>query len=213
MGVVGRSVLWGLAIGSGAVFLFFGLIMMVSTAPYDNFAASLVALLIMSAMFGGVPGTLIGLLVGSIRNSNQKRFPPPPPPLPYPRPLYVPTTPADQWSAVVARCEESVRRVAAVVDTVPASPAKEWMTRIASQFEAELEDVRGIAKLARAMGAVDEEHPASQRLFAAARDFATFETEVGRVALKMFDRPELDRARNDLEFLEQQLPSLGADPH
>jgi hypothetical protein len=99
--------------------------------------------------------------------------------------------------------------VAAAVATVPPSPAKDWMNRIAAQFEQELEDVRGIASLARALGAVDENHPASQRLLVAARDFAAFESEVGRVALKMFDRPELDRARTDLEFLEQQLPSLG----
>jgi hypothetical protein len=203
---MGRSVLWGLAIGFGVVFLLFGLIMLTTSGPENSVALNVVALLVMSALFGGAPGTLIGLLVGAVRNSNQKRLPPP---LPPPRSLYVPSTPADQWSGVVARCEESVRRVAAVVDAVPASPAKDWMTRIAGQFEAELEDVRGIARLARAMGATDENHPASQRLFAAARDFATFETEVGRVALKMFDRPELERARTDLEFLEQQLPSLG----
>src|SRR3954470_15557579 len=162
MGVVGRSVLWGLAIGSGAVFLLFGLMMLVASGPENNVAANVFALLIMSALFGGVPGTLIGLLVGAVRNSNQRQLPAP---LPPPRPLYVPSTPADQWSAVVARCEESVRRVAAVVDTVPASPAKDWMSRIAAQFATELEDVRGIAKLARAMNAVDENHPASQRLF------------------------------------------------
>lgn len=207
MGVVARSVLGGLAIGSAAVFLLFGLVMLADGGPYNNPAANFFMLLFMSAFFGGGPGTLVGLLVGTVRNSSQKRLPPP---LPPPRPLYVPSTPADQWSAVVARCEESVRRVVAVVDTVPASPAKDWMVRIAAQFQTELEDVRGIARLARAMGATDENHPASQRLFAAARDFATFETEVGRVALKMFDRPELDRARTDLEFLEQQLPSLGA---
>jgi len=203
MGVLGRSVLWGLAIGSAAMFLLFGLVMVTSGGPYSNAVANFFMLLFMAGFIGGGPGTLIGLLVGTVRNSNQKRLPPPP------RPLYVPTTPADQWSSVVARCEESVRRVAAVVDAVPSSPAKDWMSRIAAQFATELDDVRGIARLARALGAVDENHPASQRLFAAARDFATFETEVGRVALKMFDRPELDRARTDLEFLEQQLPSLG----
>jgi hypothetical protein len=208
---MGRSVLVGLAIGIAVMFTLFTL-MLTTSSVEGGIAASLIASLFVAIPTGGIPGSLLGLLVGAIRKSNQRSLPPPPPPQ-YPRPLYVPSVPADQWSAVVARCEESVRRVAAVVDTVPASPAKEWMTRIAAQFEAELEDVRGIAKLARAMGAVDEEHPASQRLFAAARDFATFETEVGRVALKMFDRPELDRARNDLEFLEQQLPSLGADPH
>ncbi len=205
-----RSVLAGLAIGIAVMFGLFMLMLTTSTSD-GGVVTSVFASLFVAIPVGGVPGTLLGLMVGAIRKSNQRATPLPPPQ--YPRPLYVPTTPADQWSGVVVRCEESVRRVKAVVDTVPASPAKDWMSRIAGQFEAELEDVRGIARLARAMGAVDEEHPASQRLFAAARDFATFETEVGRVALKMFDRPELDRARTDLEFLEQQLPSLGADPH
>ncbi|HWO68020.1 MAG TPA: hypothetical protein VNO31_49095 [Umezawaea sp.] len=205
---MGRSVLAGLAIGIAVMFTLFTLLLLTPSSYSGGVAASLLASLFVAIPVGGIPGTLLGLLVGSIRKSNRRALPPPPPV--HPRPLYVPTTPSDQWSSVVARCEESVRRVVAVVDTVPASPAKEWMTRIAGQFEAELEDVRGIARLARAMGAVDENHPASQRLFAAARDFAAFETEVGRVALKMFDRPELDRARTDLEFLEQQLPSLGA---
>ena len=205
---MGKSVLAGLAIGVAVMFTLFTLLLLTPSSYEGSIAASLLASLFVAIPVGGIPGTLLGLLVGAIRKSNQRALPPPPPA--YPRPLYVPTTPTDQWSSVVARCEESVRRVVAVVDTVPASPAKEWMSRIAGQFEAELEDVRGIARLARAMGAVDENHPASQRLFAAARDFAAFETEVGRVALKMFDRPELDRARTDLEFLEQQLPSLGA---
>ncbi|WNV91000.1 hypothetical protein [Umezawaea sp. Da 62-37] len=211
MGVMGRSVLGGLAIGIALMFTLFTIMLLSdASAPGGNVAASLFASLIVSVPVGGVPGTVIGLAVGGIRRANRRALPPPQMSMPMPRPLYVPTTPADQWSAVVARCEESVRRVAAVVDSVPASPAKEWMTRIAAQFGSELEDVRGIAKLARAMGAVDENHPASQRLFAAARDFSAFEAEVGRVALKMFDNPELDRARTDLEFLEQQLPSLGA---
>ncbi|HEX6346405.1 hypothetical protein [Umezawaea sp.] len=205
-----RSVLGGLAIGIAVMFTLFTLMLVAPSNESGSVVASLVAALIVSVPLGGIPGTLLGLLVGSIRRSNQRVLLPPPPPPPQPRPLYVPATPADQWSKVVARCEESVRRVLAVVDTVPESPAKEWMSRIAAQFEAELDDVRGIARLARAMGAVEENHPASQRLFAAARDFAAFEAEVGRVALKMFDRPELDRARTDLEFLEQQLPSLGA---
>jgi hypothetical protein len=203
MGVVGRSVLGGWAIGLGVTGLLFGAVMVFSEAPDENVIVNILVLLISVVLVGTGPGLLIGLLVGLVRRSVGKQTPPPP------RALYVPTTPADQWSAVVARCEESVRRVAAAVATVPPSPAKDWMNRIAAQFEHELEDVRGIAGLARALGAVDENHPASQRLLAAAQDFATFESEVGRVALKMFDRPELDRARTDLEFLEQQLPSLG----
>jgi hypothetical protein len=203
MGVVGRSVLGGAVIGSGVVGLLFAAVMIFSGAPNGNVFVNILVLLISTALVGGGPGLVIGLLIGLVRKSIRKKASPPP------RPLYVPTAPADQWSAVVARCEESVRRVAAAVATVPPSPAKDWMNRIAAQFEQELEDVRGIASLARALGAVDENHPASQRLLVAARDFAGFESEVGRVALKMFDRPELDRARTDLEFLEQQLPSLG----
>jgi hypothetical protein len=49
-----------------------------------------------------------------------------------------------------------------------------------------------------------------QRLLKAAHDFQQFENEVGRVALQMFDHPELDEARTHLEVLEKQLPQLSA---
>ncbi|HEX8864211.1 MAG TPA: hypothetical protein VF821_01020, partial [Lentzea sp.] len=103
---------------------------------------------------------------------------------------------------------ESTRRVAAAVQTVPKSPAKEWLERISEQLTKELDDVRGIAQLGRALGAVDRQHPVYQRLLKAAHDFKVFENEVGRVALQMFDHPELDAARTHLEVLEKQLPQL-----
>ncbi len=112
------------------------------------------------------------------------------------------------WSELVERCAESTRRVAAAVQTVPASPAKEWLGRISEQLTKELDDVRGIAQLGRALGAVDRQHPVYQRLLKAAHDFKQFENEVGRVALQMFDHPELDAARTHLEVLEKQLPQL-----
>jgi hypothetical protein len=165
--------------------------------PSGGEGSGIIELLWLTTAYGGAPGAAIGLGMGVVLHRHEKRFPS--------RPL---SPPVDRWSAVVARCEHSVRRVAAVVGAIPASPAKDWMNRITAQFNAELDDVRALAALARAMGAAHEDHPASQRLFAAARDFAAFEQEVGRVALKMFDHPELDRARTDLELLEQQLPNL-----
>jgi hypothetical protein len=82
------------------------------------------------------------------------------------------------------------------------------MERIASDLKKELDDVRGIAQLGRALGNVDQQHPVHQRLEAAVRVFQQFEIRVAQVALKMFDHPELDQVRTDLEFLEQQLPHL-----
>jgi hypothetical protein len=195
--------LYGFLCGFGLVLTVpaFGFVF-TDTGPEHNIIVNTIATLFKAAFIGGTPGLMLGVVVGLAREVLPRPA--------APRPLHVPTRPSDQWSMVVARCEQSVQRVAAAVATVPASPAKDWMLRISGQFHAELNDVRGIAELGRALGAVDENHPVSQRLLAAARDFATFEAEVGRVALKMFDKPELDRARTDLEFLEQQLPSLGS---
>lgn len=202
MGVVGRSVLYGLLCGFGLMLtlLIFGFVL-ADTDPKSNVFVNLIAAVFTAALLGCAPGALVGLVVGLVRKSVRRPA--------APRPLYTPSRPSDRWSMVVARCEQSVQRVAAAVATVPASPAKDWMLRISGQFQAELNDVRGVAELGRALGAVDENHPVSQRLLSAARDFEKFEAEVGRVALKMFDKPELDRARTDLEFLEQQLPHLG----
>ena len=201
MGVVGRSVALGALYGFGVALTLVVAVLVFGGPSNSSIFVSIIAGLLLAAMMGIVPGMLVGLVVGLVRKSVRGPA--------APRPLYTPSRPSDRWSMVVARCEQSVQRVAAAVATVPASPAKDWMLRISGQFQAELADVRGIAELGRALGAVDENHPVSQRLLSAARDFATFEAEVGRVALKMFDTPELDRARTDLEFLEQQLPHLG----
>ncbi|MET1072297.1 MAG: hypothetical protein ABWY11_06580, partial [Umezawaea sp.] len=114
MGVMGRSVLGGFVIGTALAFALFTTLLFIGATSSDSVLASLLASLIVALPVGGVPGTVIGLAVGGIRKSNQRALPPPPMPVQMSRPLYVPTTPADQWSAVVARCEESVRRVAAV---------------------------------------------------------------------------------------------------
>ncbi|WP_153278812.1 hypothetical protein [Saccharothrix syringae] len=198
---MGRSALWGLLLGTT---LMTALFLVGFAAPGDREGAQVVAgfiaATIMGTLFGGIPGTLIGVVVGAVR-----RRPPPvlPPPMPPP-----PVVLNDRWSAMVARCELSVRRVAAAVATVPASPAREWLERIAEQFGRELPDVRRIADLARALEA-DRAHPVGDRLAAAVRDFTAFEEQVGRVALQMFDQPSLERARVHLEVLEQQLPNLG----
>lgn len=152
---------------------------------------------VFGVIFGGVPGLVVGTVVGLVRRAAQPR------PLPYAAPQ-----PVDMWSVLVDRCAESTRRVAAAVTTVPESLARDWMERIAQDLKKELDDVRGIAQLGRALGAVDAQHPVYQRLEAAVRDFTAFENQVATVALKMFDHPELDQVRTDLEFLEQQLPQL-----
>lgn len=203
MGVVVRSALWGLGIGS---LLMGALVTAVDlAAPSESTSSAVVtaiAILIFALTFGGVPGALVGTGVGFLRRSlNRPRYQGPTPPP-------IPQHPYDMWSELVERCAESTRRVAAAVQTVPKSPAKEWLTRISEQLTKELDDVRGIAQLGRALGAVDQQHPVYQRLLKAAHDFKQFENQVGRVALQMFDHPELDEARTHLEVLEKQLPQL-----
>lgn len=207
--VVVRSVLWGAGIGT---FVMGGLFVLIDMSVPDQdpapFVVSLLALLMFAVVFGGIPGAIVGTGIGFLRRALDRPYrvmqAQVPPPL---RPPY-PQQPYDMWSELVERCAGSTRRVAAAVQTVPNSPAKDWLQRISHQFLRELDDVRGIAQLGRALGAVDRQHPVYQRLLKAAHDFRQFENEVGRVALQMFDHPELDEARTHLEMLERQLPQL-----
>ncbi|MDR6596936.1 hypothetical protein ACFFSW_32840 [Saccharothrix longispora] len=204
---MGRSALWGLLIGTVlmSVLFLFGFAIPTSVGESGaSVAASLVASGILGVVMGGVPGTLIGLVVGAVRRPRQALPPPRPPQLLPP----APPPPNDRWSAMVARCELSVSRVRAAVNTIPPSPARQWFERIAAQFDGELADVRRMAHLGRALDG-GQDHPVARRLAAAVRDFTAFEDEVGRVALRMFDQPSLEEARVHLEVLEQQLPNLG----
>jgi hypothetical protein len=202
MGVVARSAVVGLVIGWVLVAAL--LAVMDLTNPNRSGISLFISVLVWLTLgfpLGALPGLGIGTAVGFARRSLR---PAPPKPLHLP----VPQQPYDMWSELVERCAESTRRVAAAVRTVPKSPAKDWLQRISEQLTRELDDVRGIAQLGRALGAVDRQHPVYQRLLKAAHDFKQFENEVGRVALQMFDHPELDEARTHLEVLEKQLPQL-----
>lgn len=203
MGIVARSVAWGAATGN--VLMAVVITIIDASAPDDHPSSifvTILVILIFAFALGGVPGAVVGTVVGLVRRSTQQprqpraMFPPPP------------QQPYDMWSELVERCAESTRRVGAAVQTIPKSPAKDWLKRISEQLAKELDDVRGIAQLGRALGAVDQQHPVYQRLLKAAHDFRQFEDEVGRVALQMFDHPELDEARTHLEVLEKQLPHL-----
>ncbi|SDF63661.1 hypothetical protein SAMN05216553_102440 [Lentzea fradiae] len=218
MGVAVRSTLWGAAIGTLLMGVFTTVIELAFSSDRPSpLYATIIATFVVAGVFGGVPGTFIGALVGFIRASAERaRHPqpvhlrPPHPSHPRPRQQLPPPQPYDMWAELVERCAGSTRRVAAAVRTVPNSPAKEWLQRISEQLVRELDDVRGIAQLGRALGAVDRQHPVYQRLLKAVQDFRQFEGEVGRVALQMFDHPDLDEARTHLEMLERQLPQLSA---
>ncbi|MFJ5993006.1 hypothetical protein [Lentzea sp. NPDC092896] len=206
MGVVVRSTLWGAGIGAllmGA--LTTAVEVSVPSENPSSLPVTIIAILAIVFMFGAIPGGVLGIAVGFIRRSAQR-------PSQIQRPMHppLPQQPYDMWSDLVERCAESTRRVAAAVQTVPKSAAKDWLQRISEQLTKELDDVRGIAQLGRALGAVDSQHPVYQRLLKASHDFHQFENEVARVALQMFDHPELDEARTHLEVLEKQLPQLSA---
>ncbi len=205
MGVVVRSALAGLAIG---FVLMAGFVILVELAspPGDkqySIFVTVTAVVLIALVGGGLPGAALGTGIGFIRRSSRPRQP-----KPVRLPMPMPQQPYDMWSELVERCAESTRRVAAAVQTVPKSPARDWLANISDQLTRELDDVRGIAQLGRALGAVDRQHPVYQRLLKATHDFKQFENEVGRVALQMFDHPELDEARVHLEVLERQLPQL-----
>lgn len=208
---MGRAALWGLVIGTAlmTLLLAFGLTASSVDETPPSIAATVVASGVVGVVMGGVPGTLVGLVVGAVRRRNRERLVLPPPLMP---PLLPPPPPPanDRWSAMVGRCELAVRRVGAAVATVPESPARAWLERIAAQFAAELPDVRRIADLGRALGA-DQAHPVTTRLTAAVHDFTSFEDEVGRVALQLLNQTSLDAVRTHLEVLEQQLPHMGTN--
>lgn len=210
---MGRAALWGLLIGTAlmTLLLAFGLTASSTDASPPSIVGTVIASGVVGVVIGGVPGTVVGLVVGAVRRrTRERRLPPPllmPPLLPPPPPPPAPPV-NDRWSAMVGRCELAVRRVGAAVATVPASPARAWLERIAAQFAAELPDVRRIADLGRALGA-DQSHPVTDRLAAAVHDFTSFEDEVGRVALQLLNQASLDAVRTHLEVLEQQLPHLG----
>ncbi|QUF02261.1 hypothetical protein KCV87_22550 [Actinosynnema pretiosum subsp. pretiosum] len=214
-------VLGGLAAGSLVMLLFY--------AGVIGLSGFFVPLVFMSVLTGGVPGALVGLTIGTVRRRDSvtrlpphpqwpapgaQRFPQPPPlmtpPLMTPPVAPPPARAAsmDRWGAMVGRCELSVQRVAAAAATVPRSAGAEWLNRIVHQFAAELNDVRRIADLGRALEASAQDHPVSQRLAAAVKDFTAFEDEAGRVALKLVQQPDLASARVHLEMLEQQVPNL-----
>jgi hypothetical protein len=207
MGIVVRSALWGAAIGTllmGAFVVFVDM-SVPSDKPPSSPVISILAIMVIAFMIGTIPGAVVGTGVGFLRRAVRQ-------PRQAPGPMHppAPQQPYDMWSDLVERCAASTRRVAAAVQTVPRSAAKDWLQRISEQLTKELDDVRGIAQLGRALGAVDRQHPIYQRLLRASHDFHQFENEVGRVALQMFDHPELDEARTHLEMLEKQLPQLSA---
>ncbi len=202
MGVVVRSAFWGAVAGTVLVGVFAVIVDQSAPDKTPNPAyITFIVLGLFALLFGGLPGTMVGIAVGFVRRAVR-------PAQSRPVHLPIPQQPYDMWSELVERCAESSRRVAAAVQTVPKSAAKDWLIRISEQLAKELDDVRGIAQLGRALGAVDRQHPVYQRLLRAAHDFHQFENEVGRVALQMFDHPELDEARTHLEVLERQLPQL-----
>ncbi|MEU4739428.1 hypothetical protein AB0G02_03045 [Actinosynnema sp. NPDC023658] len=205
---MGRAALWGLIIGTALMTALFMFGLALPSSPGNETGVSLAASFIASGMLGvvmgGVPGTLVGLVVGAVRRRPRPVLLPPPP-------VFVPPPPHpvnDRWSAMVGRCELAVRRVHGAVGTVPPSPSREWLERIAGQFAGELSNVRRTADLGRALGA-EQNHPVTERLAAAVRDFTSFEDEVGRVALQLLNQASLDTVRAHLEVLEQQLPHLG----
>ena len=205
MGIVVRTALWGAATGTvlmGALVTVIE-VSVPSDKPPSSAIITFLALLVVTFLIGTIPGAVVGTGIGFIRRAVQQ-----PRQVPRPMPPPVPQQPYDMWSDLVERCAASTRRVAAAVQTVPKSAAKDWLERISEQLTRELDDVRGIAQLGRALGAVDRQHPIYQRLLRASHDFHQFENEVGRVALQMFDHPELDEARTHLEMLEKQLPQL-----
>lgn len=73
---MGRSALWGLLIGTAlmTILIMFGLAVPSSDEDGDRmWAATFIASGMVGVVMGGIPGTLIGLLVGAVRRPHPCR--------------------------------------------------------------------------------------------------------------------------------------------
>ncbi len=171
--------------------------------------ASLASALVVPVFLLGLPGLVIGLVVGqSHRNAFARRaaaaaYAPPPPPAPRVN---------DAWSRLLAGCEDPVRRSAAAVRDLPPSPARDWVWHIVAGMEAELPTARHLAETGRRLHPPRQprltEHPLWLRLREAGEAFAASERRVGEVVAQLVAQPDLNRVDDQLQLLEQQLPHL-----
>ncbi|QTR01330.1 hypothetical protein J7S33_17905, partial [Saccharothrix algeriensis] len=71
---MGRSVLLGLLIGTLAMASFMVLVLTASgtSSPDPSSLVDFVAIGFVSVLLGGVPGTLVGLVVGAVRTRNRR---------------------------------------------------------------------------------------------------------------------------------------------
>lgn len=159
MGVFARSLLGGVLYGSACAALLAVIALLVGDPARNPWWLMLIGVVTCAAIFGGIPGAIIGTIVGLVRRT--------------PQPKIQHTPPVDMWSLLVDRCADATRKVAAAA-------TNEQLRQIADELKKELDDVRGIALLGRSLGAVDPQHPVYRRLEAAAREFTAFEQEFVR---------------------------------
>ncbi len=122
------------------------------------------------------------------------------------------------WNGYVSACEDSVARFRRIVSAIPASPAREWLARIATQLDTELGAVRRLATVGDSIEPAwwwVSEAPAkriSQRLDEARSSFADAVAQAATIA----EQAALDPAHADvtaqLEVLAQQASELALGP-
>ncbi|GLZ30619.1 hypothetical protein Lesp02_28080 [Lentzea sp. NBRC 105346] len=137
---MGRSTRIGFLIGTALVTL-----LAAGVALFKNTETApesiAVGILLVALVFGGVPGAVAGMVFALVRR---------------PRLPYIP--PVDMWSELVERCAEATRKA------IAAQPDR------ADELSRDLDDLRGIAQLGRALGPVDRQHPVYRKLERAAED-------------------------------------------
>jgi len=199
-----RSIMMGCAWG-----VFAGLVTAVFVYVNDGWDDGPLHRLFLGA---AVSGVAFGAVVGTVRHGILAIAGPGVDEVSTPPPLIS----DDPWGEPVARCERSAEAVVRLLDTLPASAAAEWLTRIAESMAEKLAELGTLADAGRAAVPIEDKksitlvrkHPLYAMLEKSADEFADISDQVGRMMVELHDAPDLDQVRAQLEVLTEQLPWL-----
>lgn len=124
---------------------------------------------------------------------------------------------ATQWSRVLARCEDTVRRFHELVDATEDGPAKDWLVLIAREVDDEFVEATRLAQLGHAVAANDHQAPTQAdgtakeilaRLTSASRSFDETLDRAGEIVLDLTADTDFAQIRAYLEVLRAETPQL-----
>lgn len=119
----------------------------------------------------------------------------------------------NQWSRVLARCEDTVRRFHDLVDATEDGPAKDWLVLIAKDVDAEFVEATRLARLGQAVAAEGHEPDGDgtateilERLKSASRSFDETLDRTGEIVLDLTADTDFAQIRAQLDLLRAEAP-------